>query len=141
MFEDGKTALYPSEMLYAALPSLKNVIDGPGPEELEEVLGSLTRLTNLKPTRNPSIYLFSTRPKHRQLLVFLPQSRCPEMAGFFYRTVFVSETEPAESLEAESISQNSTTTARQLSRFGSGFLSYHSDVARSSATQRSISVS
>ena len=36
VFEDGKTALYPSEMLYAALPSLKNVIDGPGPEELEE---------------------------------------------------------------------------------------------------------
>jgi hypothetical protein len=35
-FEDGKTAHYPAEMLYAALPSLENVIEGPGPEELEE---------------------------------------------------------------------------------------------------------
>jgi hypothetical protein len=35
-FENGKTAFYPTEMLYAALPSLENVIDGPGPEELEE---------------------------------------------------------------------------------------------------------
>jgi hypothetical protein len=35
-FDDGKTALYPTDMLYAALATLKGVIDGPGPEELEE---------------------------------------------------------------------------------------------------------
>jgi hypothetical protein len=35
-FDDGKTALYPTDILYAALATLKGVIDGPGPEELEE---------------------------------------------------------------------------------------------------------
>jgi hypothetical protein len=37
-FDDGKTALYPTDMLYAALATLEGVIDGPGPEELEERL-------------------------------------------------------------------------------------------------------
>jgi hypothetical protein len=35
-FDDGKTALYPTVMLYAALATLKGVINGAGPEELKE---------------------------------------------------------------------------------------------------------
>jgi hypothetical protein len=36
VFDDGKAALYPASLLYAALSRIKRVIDGPGPEELEE---------------------------------------------------------------------------------------------------------
>jgi len=36
VFEDGKTAIFPADALYALLPTLEGVIDGDGPEELEE---------------------------------------------------------------------------------------------------------
>jgi len=36
VFEDGKTALYPASLLYTALDDIERVIDGPGPEEMEE---------------------------------------------------------------------------------------------------------
>jgi len=35
-FEDGKTALYPTETLYAIWFILQRSIEKPGPEELEE---------------------------------------------------------------------------------------------------------
>ncbi len=36
VFDDGKTAVYSASVLYEWLAQLKGVIDGPGPEELEE---------------------------------------------------------------------------------------------------------
>jgi hypothetical protein len=36
VFDDGKTALFPASMLYELLAQIPDVIDGPGPEELEE---------------------------------------------------------------------------------------------------------
>lgn len=36
VFDDGKTALYSASALYGLLPHLEGVINGPGPEELEE---------------------------------------------------------------------------------------------------------
>jgi hypothetical protein len=36
VFDDGKTALYPTSLLYELLPQISGVIGGPGPEELEE---------------------------------------------------------------------------------------------------------
>jgi hypothetical protein len=35
-FDDGKTALFPTSLLYDSLSQIAGVIDGPGPEELEE---------------------------------------------------------------------------------------------------------
>jgi hypothetical protein len=35
-FDDGKTALFPGSMLYESLSQIEGVIEGPGPEELEE---------------------------------------------------------------------------------------------------------
>jgi hypothetical protein len=37
VFDDGKSALFPAELLYAALSQVEGVVDGPGPEELEEL--------------------------------------------------------------------------------------------------------
>ena len=36
VFDDGKTALFPAPILYKLLAQISGVIDGPGPEELEE---------------------------------------------------------------------------------------------------------
>jgi hypothetical protein len=36
VFDDGETAIYPASMLYEWLSRIEGVIEGLGPEELEE---------------------------------------------------------------------------------------------------------